>query len=428
MTEIHTTEAGHQPRRSAVVAWIVYDVGNTLFFVGIIGLFFPLWITEDLGGDDATVGFTLAVAMAIMLLVAPLVGAFSDHSPRRMPFLAVGTFTCIVATLLLGVGGLFASLMLFALAVVAINVATIFYNAMLAEVSTEANRGTIGGLGVAIGYLGAIAAVVMGLTFVADQGYETGFRAVGLLYLLIAVPLLVLLKERPRPVQTRTLVERVSGTVGQLRRTLGGIQRFPGLLRFLVARFWYSWSLNTASTFAILFGTETIGFTAREVEVVLLLGIVVAIPSGLVWGRVVDRIGPGVALTIALSGWVGVLLTAIATAHFELPTYLWWPIGFASGVVVAGTWVADRPYMLALTPPEYLGELFGLHNMTGRLSLMAGPFFWGLISVSLGLGQTAAVLTLAACAVIALVLMLGAGRKAVGVARDARLSGEEAIT
>ena len=410
------------------MAWIVYDVGNTLFFVGIIGLFFPLWITQDLGGDDATVGFTLAVAMAIMLLVAPLVGAFSDHSPRRMPFLAVGTFTCIVATLLLGVGGLFASLILFALAVVAINVATIFYNAMLAEVSTKANRGTIGGLGVAIGYLGAIVAVVMGLTFVADQGYEMGFRAVGLLYLLIAVPLLVLLKERPRPVQAITLVERISGTVGQLRRTLGGIQRFPGLLRFLVARFWYSWSLNTASTFAILYGTETVGFTAREVEAVLLLGIVVAIPSGLVWGRVVDRIGPGRALSIALSGWVAVLLTAIPIAHFELPTYLWWPVGFASGVVVAGTWVADRPYMLALTPPEYLGELSGLHNMTGRLSLIAGPFFWGLISVSLGFGQTAAVLTLAACAVIALVLMLGAGRKTAGMAREARLSGEEAIT
>ncbi len=171
-----------------------------------MGLFFPLWITQDLGGDDATVGFTLAVAMVIMLLVAPLVGAFSDHAPRRMPFLAVGTFTCIVATLLLGRGGLFASLMLFALAVIAINVATIFYNAMLAEVSTEANRGTIGGLGVAVGYLGAIVAVVLGLTLVADQDYEMGFRAVGLLYLLIAVPLLVLLKERPRPVQALTLV------------------------------------------------------------------------------------------------------------------------------------------------------------------------------------------------------------------------------
>ncbi|MCH8185854.1 MAG: MFS transporter [Chloroflexi bacterium] len=393
-----------------------------------MGLFFPLWITQDLGGDDATVGFTLSVAMVIMLLVAPLVGAFSDHAPRRMPFLAVGTFTCIVATLLLGVGGLFASLMLFALAVIAINVATIFYNAMLAEVSTEANRGTIGGLGVAVGYLGAIAAVVLGLTLVADQGYEMGFRAVGLLYLLIAVPLLVLLKERPRPVQALTLVKRVSGTFGQLRTTLSGIHRFPGLLRFLMARFWYVWSLNTASTFAILYGTETIGFTAREVEVVLLLGIVVAIPSGLVWGRVVDRIGPGRVLSFALSGWVAVLLAAITIAHFELPTYLWWPIGFASGVVVAGTWVADRPYMMALSPPEYLGELFGLHNMTGRLSVIAGPFFWGLISVTLGFGQTAAVLTLAVCAVIALVLMLGAGRKAASVARDLRLSGEEATT
>ncbi len=421
-------ESEYQPRKSAVVSWIVYDVGNTLFFVGVMGLFFPLWITQDLGGDDATVGFALAVAMGLMLVVAPVVGAFSDQARRRMPFLAVGTFTCIAATLLMGTGGLFLALALFAVAVVAINTATIFYNAMLAEVSTEENRGAIGGLGVSIGYLGAVVAVVLGLTLVDDQGYEVGFRAVAFLYLLIAVPLLVLLKERVRPVPTLTTAQRVAGTVRELKSTLMGIQRFPGLLRFLVARFWYSWSLNTASIFAILYGTETIGFTPREVEFVLLLGIVVAIPSGLAWGRIADSVGARRALTAALVGWVVVLLAAISTSVLTLPDYLWWPIGFGSGVFVAGIWVADRPYMLTLTPPEHLGQLFGLHNMTGRLSVIAGPFFWGFISVTLGFGQTAAVLTLAACAFIALVLMLGAGRKTTASTANAISETEEKIS
>ena len=104
--ETSVPEPQYQPRKSAVAAWIAYDVGNTLFFVGVMGIFFPLWITQDLGGDDATVGFALSVSMGVMLVVAPVVGAFSDHARRRMPFLAVGTFTCIVATVLLGVGGL----------------------------------------------------------------------------------------------------------------------------------------------------------------------------------------------------------------------------------------------------------------------------------------------------------------------------------
>ena len=426
--ETAVPESEYQPRKSTVVSWIVYDVGNTLFFVGVMGLFFPLWITEDLGGDDATFGFALAVSMGVMLVVAPVVGAFSDHARRRMPFLAVGTFTCIVATLLLGVGGLFLALALFALAVVAINTATLFYNAMLAEVSTEANRGTIGGLGVAIGYVGAVVAVVLGLTLVDDRGYEVGFRAVALLYLIIAVPLLVLLKERIRPVPTLTTAQRVASAALQLKSTLTGIGRFPGLLRFLVARFWYTWSLNTASTFAILYGTETVGFTPREVELVLLLGIVVAIPSGFLWGRIADRVGAGRALTAALAGWLAVLLVAMSVSTFELPDYLWWPIGFASGVFVAGIWVADRPYMLTLTPQEHLGQLFGLHNMTGRLAVIAGPFFWGFISVTLGLGQTAAVLVLAACAVIALVLMLGASRKTPAGAASATTETEEKIS
>ena len=39
-----------------------------------------------------------------------------------------------------------------------------FYDAMLADVSTEANRGRISGIGVGVGYLGSYIAVGLGLT------------------------------------------------------------------------------------------------------------------------------------------------------------------------------------------------------------------------------------------------------------------------
>ena len=92
----------HRPRASAVVAWITYDVGNTLFHTGVVGIFFPLWITKELSGDDATFGYTLAGAMALTVVLGPLVGAFSDQTGRRMPLLAIGTLACIAATLFLG--------------------------------------------------------------------------------------------------------------------------------------------------------------------------------------------------------------------------------------------------------------------------------------------------------------------------------------
>ncbi len=407
----HMSSEELKPKRSALVAWIIYDVGNTLFFTGIVGLFFPLWITREMSGDDATLGYTLSAAMALMLLVAPIVGAFSDQTRRRMPFLVVTTLTCSSATLLLGGDNLTLALSLFALAVVALNMADIFYNAMLAEVSTENTRGTIGGLGVGIGYLGAITAVAIGLIFVESRGYVFGFRAVGILFLLLSLPLLVLLKEHPRPTLNLTVAERTGKTLTQLKTTLTNIQRFPGLLQFLIARFWYTWAVNTASTFGVLYATGSVGLDEREVQLVLLVGILVAIPSGILWGIGVDRVGPNRALRIVLLGWILVLLLAVGIPWLGLPSHLWWAVGVISGVLIAGIWATDRPYMLRLTSPRYLGEFFGLRNMTGRLSAIAGPFTWGYLSVTLNLGQTAAVLSLVACVVISYVLIQGVSDK-----------------
>ena len=400
-------------RNPAVIAWIIYDIGNTLFFTAVIGIFFPLWITEDMSGDDATVGYTLAAAMGLVLVLGPILGTFSDQARRRKPFLAVATLTCIAATLLIGGDNQILALSLYAVAVVAVGISVIFYNALLVEVSTDTNRGTVAGLGVGIGYLGAIIAVVMALVFVESRGYVFGFRATGVLILLISVPVLLLLKEQPRPTSANsTVLERTNGTFTQLRTTLGNIQQFPGLRQFLIARFWYTWAVQTAASFAILYGTETVDFTARQVEIVLLIGILVAIPSGLIWGIVVDRIGPNRVLSGVLVAWIIVFLAAAGIPWLDLPSYLWIGVGVVSGVVVAGVWVADRPYLLLLTSHEYLGEFFGIHAMMGKLSAMVGPFSWSFIAVTLGLGQTASVLSLAGTAVIALALIRGVSDRA----------------
>ena len=406
--------SGHNTIRDpAVFAWVIYDVGNTLFFTGIAGILFPLWVTKEMSGDDATIGFTLAAAMGLVLVLAPIVGAFSDQAPRRKPFLVVATFTCVAATLLIGGDNLTLALSLYAVAVVAVGIAVIFYNALLVEVSTEANRGTVGGLGVGIGYVGAIIAVAIALVFVESRGYVFAFRATGVVILLVSAPVLVLLKEQPRPTSANsTVFERIKGTLTQLRTTLGNIQQFPGLRQYLIARFWYTWAIQTAAFFAILYGTETVGFTARQVEIVLLIGILVAIPSGLIWGIVVDRIGPNRVLIGVLLAWIFLFLASAGIPWLDLPTYLWIGVGAVSGVLVAGVWVADRPYLFLLTSPKYLGEFFGLHAMMGRLAAMVGPFSWGFISVTLGLGQTAAVLSLAGTSVIALVLIRGVSDKA----------------
>ncbi len=394
--------------RLSVGSWILYDVCNTVFFSGVTGIFFPLWVVNDMGGSDATIGFTVAGAMLANLLVAPVIGAMSDAARRRLPFLAVLSMAGIASTFLLGTLSLGASLVLFGAALVAMHTGVVIYNALLIEVSTEANRGLIGGIGVGVGYLGALLAVAIGLTLADDQGYVMAFRAIGAVMLALTLPVLILLRERPREARAAAADH---GAISAAGRAMRDARRYPGLMSLLIGRFWYYLAVNTASIFAFLYGTETIGFSETKVYVVLAIGIVTAIAAAPLWGRISDRAGPFATMRFVLVGWLIVLLGTVAIPWLGLPAELYWLIGPSSGILIAGTWSVDRPLLLAIIPEDRAGQFFGIHSLTGRLGTIVGPAAWGFIAsrelwfglgIGLGFGQTAAVASLMGATALAL--------------------------
>ena len=78
----------------SIFSWVIYDIGNTLFNAGVTGLFFPLWIITKLNGTDATVGYTLSLALLISLIISPIVGTISDQTRNRKIFLGIFTVIC----------------------------------------------------------------------------------------------------------------------------------------------------------------------------------------------------------------------------------------------------------------------------------------------------------------------------------------------
>ena len=88
--------------RLSVASWVIYDMGSTLFFSGVVGLVFPLWVTDVMGGDDATVGYTLTASMLVVFFLSPVLGTLSDRLKRRMPFLLTLTIVGVISTLSIG--------------------------------------------------------------------------------------------------------------------------------------------------------------------------------------------------------------------------------------------------------------------------------------------------------------------------------------
>jgi UMF1 family MFS transporter len=46
---------------------------------------------------------------------------------------------------------------------------------------------------------------------------------------------------------------------------------------------------------------------------------------------------------------------------------------------MGGVWVVSRAYIVELSPPEKLGEFFGLYGLAGKAASILGPLLWGSI-------------------------------------------------
>ena len=79
-----------------MASWVAYDLGNTVFSMGVVSLFFSLYVAREVGADraDRVYGLITAVSMGIIFLISPLLGAMTDRARRRMPFLVWSTVIC----------------------------------------------------------------------------------------------------------------------------------------------------------------------------------------------------------------------------------------------------------------------------------------------------------------------------------------------
>jgi MFS-type transporter involved in bile tolerance (Atg22 family) len=195
----------------AVASWVLYDLANTVFSMGVVSLYFPMFVRGAVGVEraDRTFGLIAALSMALIFVVSPLLGAMTDRARRRMPFLVTSTLVCVLFTVLLG---------------------------------------------------------------------HADFR--------IAT----------------------------------------------------------------------------------------------VWGVLTDRLGPRRTLNYVLRAWMAVFIAAGLVGVLALPMWALYAVTCAAGVALGGVWAADRPYMLRLTPPDRIGEFYGLYGMVGRFSAITGPLIWAGIT------------------------------------------------
>lgn len=418
----HIPAMSNSPRvipKRAVSSWILYDLANTIFSMGVVSLYFSLWVRDEVGADRADVvyGIITAVSMGIIFVISPLLGSMTDRARRRMPFLVVSTLLCVAFTVMIARSGYWVTMLAFIFANAAYQAGLQFYDALLPEVTTEENRGRISGIGVGIGYLGSYFAVGIGfLPQSADKPFL--FTAIAIAFLLLSIPCFLFVKERgnpnPRPVFGLAMIRE---STQETLRTLRGGSQYPGLIRFLVGRVFYTDAINTVISIMTLYTVNVAvasGLSESDGEgkarLIMLSAISFAVVGGFMWGWLVDKLGPKRTLDLVLWLWVATFGLASAIGLLSLPWQSLFVVASMAGVALGGIWSADRPLMLRLTPPDRIGEFYGLYGMVGRFSAIMGPLVWGFVGyiciTTLGMkpafGQGIGVLVLLAFVFIAM--------------------------
>jgi UMF1 family MFS transporter len=334
-----------------------------------------------------------AVAVA---LLAPLLGNLADAGGARNTLLRITTLATVVTVALMPLVALDSDFLtlgavLIALAVVFSELAGVFVNSVLPEISTPANRGRISGTAWAVGYWGSI--VCLGLVLVLFVMPGTGllgitdadgwnYRAIPLFVALwILVGTLPLMLRAPR---------HPAGAPGQrwnpwqgyasiVRRVIRAVKEEPVMLQYLVASAIYRDGLGAVFSIAGVLAANAYGFGTTQIIVFGIAANLVAGFGVFLGGRVDDRVGPR---PVIIAGCLGVIVLGLVVLAFEA-TLVFWVAGLAICLFVGPVQSASRNLLTRLSLPGRETENFGLYATTGRaLGFLGTAAFAATVAIS----------------------------------------------
>ncbi len=313
-----------RPDRLAIASWSLYDFANTIFSMNVISLYFALWVTVDHGGQDIFYSAALSGSMFAVAISVPLFGAISDQTGRRRGPLTLLTIISVIATALIGQASqLWAGICLFVIANYCYQSALVFYNGMLPAVSRHSSVGMVSGYGVALGYMGSIAGLLLIKPFVETGGRPAAFLPTAFMFLIFALPCFFFVKD-PDPKPFRIDTGKAFRT---LKNTLVNAAQYHVLLKFIGIHFLILDVVNTVIAFIAVYANKVIGFTDSQITTFLILSTTFAMLGSWLIGQQVKYKGTVPSYWTVLCLWLAALTLIVVSpgeSLFWAPSHGGW--------------------------------------------------------------------------------------------------------
>lgn len=378
-------------RRRELFAWACYDFANSGYTTVVITAVFNAYFVAVVAGNAAwaTLAWTLGLSLsyALVIIAAPVLGAYSDRRANKLQLLWITTIGCVLSTAALalcGPGDVWLALVLIVVSNLAYSLGESLIAAFLPELAADESMGRLSGFGWAFGYVGGL--LVLGICLVwilgapgrgvtDDVAIRQTMLITAIAFAVSAVPTLTLLRERSQPTGQAT-AGMVATALAGLKSSIASSRDLPDLRRFLICIVWYQSGVATVITLAAVFTTQALGFSTQESIVLVLVVNVTAAVGAFVFGLVQDRLGHRRTLAITLVGWLlAILLFFLSDARWVI----WTAANFA-GLSLGASQSAGRALVGYLCPPEREGEIFGLWGLAVRVAMILGPLSYGFVN------------------------------------------------
>ncbi|UCG23599.1 MAG: MFS transporter [Chloroflexota bacterium] len=421
-----TTTVTPQSTRKERWAWYLYDFGNSAYAaVVLLAVFSAYFQGEVVGGAEGSRlwGLAIAIAMLVVAISSPFLGAIADFSGAKKRFLLF--FTVMACLFTAGLffaapGRVFLGMAFFILAEIGYRSAQVFYNGFLPEIAAPEEMGRISGNGWAVGTAGGIVCLLLILPLVVMiEGLliiRFSLVITAAFFAISAIPIFIWLPERAQPRSLPPGKNYLSVAIDRLKTTFRTAGRIKEFLKFMLAFLIYNDAVIMALDFAAIIGAVLFGM---EQEMLIIFVIVVQITNvagAFVFGWLVDRIGGKRSLVLAILMMIGVVIwlffTQTATGYFF--------VGAAAGFAMAGIQSVSRTMVALFAPPGQGAEFYGLFAVVGRTSSFVGPAVYGIVAAEAALwyqsqgqsstlaeqsGQRAAILVIAAFLILGLIVL-----------------------
>ncbi len=386
MSEIEKTQK--EGGLLAKTSYALFDVGNSAVGAMHATFIFAVYFVSVVAPENGTSlwGYTTGAAALVVAFLGPILGGFADTRAQRKLFLGIVVLVGVVANIVLWRVEPNNSFIWFALifsffSILANELMFVFYNALLPSVASKNNMGRISGIGWAIGYFGAIIALVIALAFFImpekvpfglDKGNSEHIRATqilaGIWLLLFSLPLFFFVREG-------SAASNLSKPWEIIKVGWKEIGQIPGLRKFLIARMLYVDGLTVVFAFAGIFAAKVFNFTTQDV---LMFAIAVNFTCGvgaLVGGWFDDKLGSFTTIRISL---IFLIIFGFCVLLSPSPTYFW-IFGLITGIFIGPVQSASRSLVSHLAPAEHRAQIFGFYMLAGKITSFLGPMVYATI-------------------------------------------------